>query len=64
MSVQRTSELGALSNYAPPFECGCYFEASPDISGTPPAGCARCATSADCSDPARPACNLGFCEAQ
>ena len=64
MSVQRTSELGALSTYAPPFECGCYFEASPDISGTPPAGCARCATSADCFDAARPACNLGFCEAQ
>ena len=63
MSVQRTSELGALSGYAPPFECGCYFEASPGVSGTPPAGCARCTTSTDCSDAARPACNLGYCEA-
>jgi hypothetical protein len=64
MTVQRSSELGALSVYAPPFECGCYFEASPAINGEPPSGCARCATSADCTDPSRPACNLGFCEAQ
>ncbi len=64
MTVQRTSELGPLSTYAPPFECGCYFEASPDVNGVAPSGCSRCNTASDCSDPKRPACNLGFCEAQ
>ncbi|HEX8793141.1 MAG TPA: hypothetical protein VF765_19490 [Polyangiaceae bacterium] len=62
MSVQRSSELGALSAYSPPFQCGCYFEAS--LSGATPAGCSRCNTSNDCADPARPACNLGYCEVQ
>jgi hypothetical protein len=64
MTVTRSSELGALSTYAPPFECSCYFEASPAVNGMPPAGCSRCSTSADCTDPSRPACNLGFCEVQ
>jgi hypothetical protein len=64
MQVQRSSELGALSTYKPPFECGCYFEASPDVNGAPPAGCMRCNTANDCTDPTRPACNLGYCEAQ
>jgi hypothetical protein len=64
MTVTRSSELGALSTYQPPFECGCYFEASPAVEGTPPAGCSRCQTAADCTDPSHPACNLGFCEKQ
>lgn len=64
MSVQRSSELGPLSSYSPPFQCGCYFEASPFVNGTPPEGCQRCNTSNDCSDPSRPACNLGYCEVQ
>jgi hypothetical protein len=64
MAVTRTSELGPLSTYTPPFECDCYFEASPDVSGVAPAGCSRCGTASDCTDPQRPACNLGFCEAQ
>jgi hypothetical protein len=64
MSVTRTSELGDLSTFAPPFECGCYFEASPAVNGAAPAGCARCNTSSDCTDPHKPACNLGFCETQ
>jgi hypothetical protein len=62
MSVQRTSELGALSTYSAPFQCGCYFESSPSTNGAPQAGCTRCTTAADCQDPARPACNLGYCE--
>jgi ABC-type phosphate transport system substrate-binding protein len=62
MTVQRSVELGALSTYSPPFHCGCYFEAS--VNGSASAGCARCATANDCTDPARPACNLGFCEVQ
>ncbi len=64
MSVTRSTELGPLSTYTPPFECGCYFEASPDVSGVAPPGCARCGTATDCTDPQRPACNLGFCEVQ
>ncbi|HEY2513080.1 MAG TPA: hypothetical protein VGI39_19565 [Polyangiaceae bacterium] len=64
MTVQRSAELGSLSAYAPPFQCGCYFEASPNVSGTAPDGCTACVTSADCTDPARPACNLGYCEVQ
>jgi hypothetical protein len=62
MTVQRSVELGPLSVYAPPFGCGCYFDAS--VDGVAPAGCAKCATAGDCTDPARPACNLGFCEVQ
>jgi hypothetical protein len=64
MTVQRSSELGPLTQYVPPFECGCYFEASPNVSGAAPPGCTHCATANDCTDPARPACNLGYCEVQ
>jgi hypothetical protein len=64
MIVQRSSELGPLTQYQPPFECGCYFEASPNVSGAAPPGCTHCATANDCTDPARPACNLGYCEVQ
>jgi ABC-type phosphate transport system substrate-binding protein len=62
MNVQRATELGPLSQYTAPYQCGCYFEAS--LNGSPPAGCNRCSTANDCGDPARPACNLGFCEVQ
>ena len=62
MKVQRTSELGALSVYLPPFGCGCYFDAS--VNGSPPSDCAPCKTANDCANPARPACNLGYCETQ
>ena len=64
MSVQRSSELGDLSAYSPPFQCGCYFEASPAVNGAPPPGCNRCNTGNDCTDPTHPACNLGYCEVQ
>jgi ABC-type phosphate transport system substrate-binding protein len=64
MSVQRQSELGAISAYSPPFQCGCYFEASPDVNGTASPGCTPCTTAAECTNPARPACNLGYCEVQ
>ncbi len=64
MSVQRSSELGPLSAYSAPFQCSCYFEASPSVSGAAPPGCTRCATANDCTNPARPACNLGYCEVQ
>jgi hypothetical protein len=64
MTVQRQSELGPLSPYDAPFQCGCYFQASPHVNGVAPPGCAACTTAADCTNPARPACNLGFCEVQ
>lgn len=62
MAVQRTSELGPLSTYSSPFQCGCYFDAS--VNGVADPGCTKCNTSNDCSDPQRPACNLGYCEVQ
>jgi hypothetical protein len=64
MSVKRATDLGPLSAYVPPVMCGCHFEArlaGPDAA--PPAGCAPCVTAAECTDPARPACRLGWCEA-
>jgi len=64
MKVQRSLELGDLSPYSPPFQCGCYFEASPSVNGSAAPECSRCATANDCTDPARPACNLGYCEVQ
>ena len=60
MKVQRTEEMGPLSAYSPPFQCGCYFEATVP-SGAAPAECKTCNGPADC--PAgKPACNLGYCE--
>jgi hypothetical protein len=64
MIVRRDTDLGPLSSYAAPFQCGCYFEASPTVNGAPPAECTTCRTANDCADPKRPACNLGYCEAQ
>ncbi len=64
MSVQRTSELGPLAPYSPPFRCGCYFEANPAINDGTPQGCTRCVAANDCTDPKRPACNLGYCEVE
>jgi hypothetical protein len=60
MRVHRTDELGSLADYLPPFGCGCYFDAS--VNGSAPPECASCNTANDCADPARPACNLGYCE--
>ncbi len=63
MSVQRQSELGALSTYSPPVQCYCHFEAL--VDGVVPPGCTPCPAGAvQCTNPARPACNLGYCEAQ
>jgi hypothetical protein len=62
MAVQRDSEIGAVSSYAPPYQCGCYFEAS--VDGSAPPGCTPCNSPNDCTDPRRPACNLGYCEMQ
>ena len=60
MQVKRTTELGPLTAYAPPFQCKCHFEKV--ASGSASSECTPCMTSDDCNDPARPSCNLGFCE--
>jgi hypothetical protein len=63
MSVQRQSELGPLSTFSPPVQCYCHFEAT--VDGVVPPGCTPCPAGAvQCTNPARPACNLGFCEVQ
>jgi len=62
MQVQRSIDLGPLSSYTPPIGCGCYFEARL-AGGEAPASCQPCMNSNECTDPARPVCNLSFCEA-
>jgi hypothetical protein len=60
MTVNRITELGELSAYAAPYQCGCYFE----FKTTGRAGaCTRCKTPSECPS-ARPACNMGYCEVQ
>jgi hypothetical protein len=60
MKIQRTAEMGAITPFAPPFECGCYFEATvPD--GKAPQTCHACSGPGDCSADT-PACNNGYCE--
>lgn len=44
------------------FSCGCYFEST--THGPSLANCKVCSSAADCTDPNRPACNYGFCEAR
>ncbi len=62
MGVQRSTELGALSSYAAPFQCSCYFEWK--VNGVASPGCTACTGGTECTDPKRPACNLGYCEVQ
>jgi hypothetical protein len=64
MSVKRATDLGPLSAYVPPVMCGCHFEARlAGADAPPPAGCTPCMTASECTDPALPACRLGYCEA-
>ena len=61
MRVQRSKDLGDLTPYMPPGDCGCYFETRVG-GGVAPPGCTPCTTAVECAAP-KPACNLGFCEA-
>lgn len=61
MKVTRDTEMGPLKSFAPPFQCGCYFESKLANDSTPP-GCTACSGTNDCPA-STPACNLGFCEA-
>jgi ABC-type phosphate transport system substrate-binding protein len=62
MTVQHTGEMGPFTPYSPPFQCGCYFEATVQ-GGAAPASCIACAGPSDCPS-AKPACNNGYCELQ
>jgi hypothetical protein len=58
MHVSRNEEMGPLQAFTPTFQCGCYYDAK--VSGV--TTCQPCTASGTC--PAgRPACNLGYCEA-
>ena len=35
----KRASSGPSRSYAPPFECGCYFEASPSVNGAAPSTC-------------------------
>lgn len=58
MTVTREGITGAISSYAPPQPCGCYFEAV----ATGETSCSECATSDDCEG-AGEQCRHGYCEA-
>jgi hypothetical protein len=60
MRVNRSSEMGPLAPYSPPFQCMCYF--AKKVGGLD--ACKACQSAGDCTDPNRPACNLGYCEVQ
>ncbi len=59
MQVQRDGDFGALSCYAPPTPCGCYFEKVATKATT----CDTCTTDADCKKPGATKCEFGYCEA-
>ena len=59
MKVNRSTEMGPISSYNPPFNCGCYFEQRTNGANA----CKTCNGPIDCPA-ATPACNLGYCEVQ
>ncbi|HEY3665953.1 MAG TPA: hypothetical protein VGL19_08140 [Polyangiaceae bacterium] len=59
MQVQRDGDFGALSCYAPPTPCGCYFESV----ATKATSCEVCTTDNGCKKPGATKCDYGFCEA-
>ena len=65
MEVMTTSEIGPEASYQPTGACGCYFESLTGKGTTLSSYCKTCTTaSTDCTNPAYPACNFGYCEAQ
>jgi hypothetical protein len=58
MHVSRNQEMGPLQAFAPTFQCDCYYDAK--VSGA--TSCQPCTGSGTCPG-SRPACNLGYCEA-
>ncbi len=60
MQVERTRESGPLTPFAPKNACGCYF----DQVATGSTSCKTCQIDTDCTEPGRPVCSYGYCEAQ
>jgi hypothetical protein len=58
MQADRT-DLGAISSFAPPKPCGCFFETV--ATGETPDACTVCEADTDCDGDNK--CNYGFCEA-
>ncbi|MDX2050896.1 MAG: hypothetical protein SFV15_00805 [Polyangiaceae bacterium] len=62
MRVNREGVLGAISSFAPPEPCGCFFEKA--ATGAVPASCTPCGTdNTICAGTANPVCRRGYCEA-
>ncbi|MEO8903401.1 MAG: hypothetical protein ABI488_14405 [Polyangiaceae bacterium] len=59
MQVQRATDFGSLSCYAPPVPCVCSFEALATGKKT----CDECTVDPDCKKPDATKCHYGFCEA-
>lgn len=60
MHASREGTIGAISSYADPKPCGCYFEHTTNSAVT--SACTPCTTDAQCGGDT-PACNFGYCEA-
>jgi len=58
MRVTREGTYGAISSWAPPEPCGCYFEKR----ATGKTACTACSADSNCSAP-NPKCRSGYCEA-
>ena len=59
MRVKRTQEAGAVTPFAPPGACGCYYEQV----ATGMTSCTPCTTAIACP-PSAPVCSYGYCELQ
>lgn len=60
MHASREGTIGAISSYADPKPCGCFFEHATNPAVT--SACTPCTTDAQC-DGDTPSCNYGYCEA-
>lgn len=58
MRVTREGTIGAISSWAPPEPCGCYFEKR----ATGKTNCAACGVDSECGA-TNPKCRFGYCEA-
>jgi ABC-type phosphate transport system substrate-binding protein len=58
MKVQRSTEIGPMSSYAPPIPCGCFFD-----SLTATTSCAACTADTQCTTAGATKCRYGYCEA-
>lgn len=59
MQATREGTLGAISSYAPPKPCSCYFEHVTNANIT--SACTPCTQDSQCGGDT-PSCNFGYCE--